>query len=276
MSTSPVFAPAPRLGHERYCAEIITQTRLLRETLVGADLTAQVPTCPDWSLRELAVHVGGAHRWAHALVRTRTTEELPQEDVPGFEGPDDEEPAALDAWLAEGADLLAEELREAGPTARVWTWTPQQQAGFWARRMTHETVIHRADAHATVPGAAYEVAPDLAADCLDEWLDVVTLAASSEDEDLRGLRHRAGDTLHLHATDGPEVLGATDAEWLVELTPDGLVWSHAHAKATVALRGPLTDVLRVFYRRLPPDTSSVEVLGDAEFLHLWLGRASWD
>ncbi|MQY11249.1 hypothetical protein SRB5_13640 [Streptomyces sp. RB5] len=132
--------------------------------------------------------------------------------------------------------------------------------------MTHETLIHRADA-VSATGTPYPAAPEVAADAIDEWLEILTL--HREDEDAAPLRtpEYAGKSLHLHATDAP------GAEWLIELTPDGFTWNHSHTKATVALRGPLTDVLRVFYRRLPP--SGAEVLGDAELLDSWLTWASW-
>ncbi|WP_179889619.1 maleylpyruvate isomerase N-terminal domain-containing protein, partial [Streptomyces sp. st115] len=88
------------LSHDRYCDEILAQTDALRAVLTGADLTATVPTCPDWTLRELAVHVGGAHRWVGEIVRGRAADEVPEDKVPGFAGPESEDPAALDAWLA--------------------------------------------------------------------------------------------------------------------------------------------------------------------------------
>ena len=78
-------------------------------------------------------------------------------------------------------------------------------------------------------------------------------------------------TIHLHATDaGPEAA----SEWLIELAPPGFSWRHAHEKATVAVRGPLADVLLVAYRRLPPDTEGVEILGDRALLDAWLERVS--
>ncbi|HEY9437187.1 MAG TPA: maleylpyruvate isomerase N-terminal domain-containing protein, partial [Streptomyces sp.] len=94
------------LPYDRYCDEILAQTGALRAAVSGADLTAGVPTCPDWNLRDLVVHVGGAHRWMGEIVRTRAAEEVPDERVPGFGGPEGEDrddPAALDAWLADGA-----------------------------------------------------------------------------------------------------------------------------------------------------------------------------
>ncbi|MEU1022507.1 maleylpyruvate isomerase N-terminal domain-containing protein, partial [Streptomyces sp. NPDC005904] len=59
------------LSHDRYCAEVTTQLDLLRATLKGADLAATVPTCPDWTLAQLARHTGGAVRWSERLVATR-------------------------------------------------------------------------------------------------------------------------------------------------------------------------------------------------------------
>ncbi|OEV06025.1 maleylpyruvate isomerase N-terminal domain-containing protein [Streptomyces oceani] len=301
----------PSLQHERYCAEIVEQTRLLRHALAGNDLTVTVPSCPDWTLGHLAVHVGGAHRWSAEIVRSRAEEDVPDAAVPLLTGPGPDgfrmlrtdsardsapeadpatsqrpaeaaeeelvdaaalDPAALDAWLAEGAERLADALREAGPETRVWTWAPEQRAGFWARRMTHETVIHRADA-CLATATAYAVAPEVAADCVDEWLDLVCSAEAQEDDpELRELRERAGDSLHLHATDADE---AVRAEWLIELEPTGPRWHRTHGTATVALRGPLTEVLRVFYRRLPADSERVEVLGDAGLLDFWLARTSF-
>ncbi|MCT2592913.1 maleylpyruvate isomerase family mycothiol-dependent enzyme [Streptomyces sp. N2-109] len=259
------------IEHERYRTEIVHQTELLRQAIHGADLSSQVPTCPDWTLRELAVHVGGAHRWAAEMIAAGTLEELEEEAVPGFHGPGTDEPAALDQWLAEGAVMLADALRDAGPEAPVWTWAGKPRAGFWARRMTHETVIHRADA-CRAAGTEFAVAPEIAADCLDEWLEILSGPEQEDDEELRQLGARAGESLHLHATDGEP---ADDAEWLVELLSDGISWRRAHGKATVALRGPLTDLLLVFYRRLPPTTARVEVLGDAELLDFWLEQANW-
>jgi hypothetical protein len=41
------------LCYDRYCDEIVTQTGLLTSAITGADLTGQVPTCPDWNVGQL-------------------------------------------------------------------------------------------------------------------------------------------------------------------------------------------------------------------------------
>jgi uncharacterized protein (TIGR03083 family) len=260
------------VGHDRYCDEIITQTDALRNLLGAADLSVTVPTCPDWTLADLVRHIGGNLRSVETAVRNREHACVIDEQTPRAGEPDGDDPTLLDAWLAEVAERFAETLRKAGPDAEAQVWGFQKSTAFWARRATHDLVIHRADAAATV-GSDYTVSPELAADAIDELLELVSdpkVADSSPRlAELRG----PGKSIHLHATDtGPELA----AEWLIELGADGFSWHRGHQKATVALRGPLADLLRVFYRRLPPSSHRVEVLGEAALLDLWLERVSLD
>ncbi|MET8682356.1 maleylpyruvate isomerase family mycothiol-dependent enzyme [Streptomyces sp. NPDC004647] len=257
------------LDHDRYCDEIIAQTEQLIVTIADADLSVTVPTCPDWTLAELLRHLGRAHRYAETVVRTRATAPIPFDQVPDAAGPDEDDPAALGTWLAAGAARLVDVLREAGPDTKVWTWCSRQDTAFWARRQAHETVVHRADA-ALAAGREFTVDPAIAADTVDEFLELLSsppvatrLPALAE---LRGPYR----SIHLHATDTAEELGA---EWLIELGEDGFTWRRSHAKATVAVRGPMADVLQVLYRRLPANSERVEVLGDAKLLDFWLERA---
>jgi len=261
------------LAHDRYCDEIALQVEQLRAVVTsGADLSATVPTCPDWTLEQLVLHMGGALRWVGTLVRTRAQENIPDEQVPRGDGPEKRGDAAeLDAWLAEAGEMVVGALREAGPDTEVWSWAGDPTVGFWARRMTHEITVHRADATLTA-GLPYEVAPDIAADAIDEWLALVELAQRAYPEWAgKGLRG-PGRSIHLHATDTPSDL---NAEWVVELTEDGVSSRRGHEKAEVALRGPLTSVLLAFYRRLPLDRPELEVLGERGLLEFWLQRASF-
>ncbi|MFI0241278.1 maleylpyruvate isomerase N-terminal domain-containing protein [Streptomyces sp. NPDC016845] len=268
--TTPARTPESALSHDRFCAEIIAQSDLLRGHLDGADLAVTVPTCPDWTLRELVGHVGRAHRWAEAMVRTRAIEGLDEDDLPD-RAPADDDPATLGAWLADGARRLADTLRAAGPDTACWSWAWQHDSGFWARRMVHETVVHRADA-ALAAKADYDVAPEIAADAIDEWLRIVRYVQDIDARDSAQELKAGGRTLHLHATDAaPE----SAAEWLIELGDEGIVWRREHARADVALRGPMTDLLLAFYRRQPLDSGRVEVLGDRALLDFWLERATF-
>jgi uncharacterized protein (TIGR03083 family) len=260
-----------RPSYDRYCAEIVAQTDLLRSGVAGADLTAPVPTCPGWNLGQLLRHLGGAHRWVETIVRTRATEPPSDDDFRDLSGYTHEDPAVLDAWLAEGAAQLAATLSEAGADAPVWTPVPGESALFFARRMAHETLVHRADATAAT-GAGFTAECEMALDALDEWMELGSLPQMFEfHPELRALLG-PGRTLHFHATDtAPE----RAAEWLVDLTGDTIVWRRAHERAAVAVRRPLTSLLLVVYRRRPARSEGIELLGDGQLLDFWLERVGF-
>lgn len=285
------------LGHDRYCDELLTQTDGLRATVHGADPAAVVPTCPGWSVADLVRHIGGNLLTVGTAVRTGLPVEDPRREVAGLPGPGADDPAALDSWLGGAAEDFSRTLRATGPGGMAEVWGLRQSTGAWARRATHDVVVHRADAAAAV-GARYAVAPEVAVDAIDELLELVPaiglsgrlagpLGRSAADAPDAGsaegtgrdpgpdsaARPGTGAMIHLHATDTEEDLGAG---WLIDLRDGGFAWSHGHGDAAVHLRGPLADVLRVFYRRLPPDTPRVEVRGDAALLDFWLERISLD
>ena len=72
--------------------------RALVET--APDLDVPVPTCPGWTLFDLAQHVGqGRLRWA-AIVAAGPADERPTGTAPADAVPAPREPEALHAWLA--------------------------------------------------------------------------------------------------------------------------------------------------------------------------------
>lgn len=267
------------LTYDDHCAEIISQSDRLR-TLIndaggaeGADLTTPVPSCPGWNVGQLARHLGGSHRWVETIVRTRASQPPPDDHFRDLAPYADEDPAVLDPWLAEGAAQLADTLRAAGPDAQVWTPMPGHAGGahFFARRMAHETLIHRADAALAV-GDDFTVDADVAIDALDEWMELGSLPQLFDYHP--GRRELLGPdrTLHFHATDTPP---ESAAEWLVDLTGDTPTWRRTHEKATIAVRGPLTDLLLLVYHRRPATSPSLEILGDGRLLHFWLERVAF-
>ena len=44
----------------------------------------------------------------------------------------------------------------------------------------------------------------------------------------------------------------------------------------VGVRGPLTDLLLVIYKRRPARSKGIEILGDAQLLDFWLERVSFE
>jgi len=61
------------LSPDRYHAALATDIERFADVVAGADLGVTVPTCPQWSLAQLAAHTGAAHRWVSAIVAERAT-----------------------------------------------------------------------------------------------------------------------------------------------------------------------------------------------------------
>jgi uncharacterized protein (TIGR03083 family) len=249
------------LTPERYAAEITASTATLAALIDAADLTQPVPSCPDWTLRQLATHVGRGHRWSAEIVRTRSTEFIPFRNVPDGRFPDD--PAQGPGWLTAGAGRLITEVSQAG-TDPVWAFGIMRPPAFWARRMAHETAVHRADAQlATRTEPVIE--PDIAADGIDEWFTFITVPDPGR-EDTRPAGLRPGQSLHVHAGDVP----AGSGEWLVSHGPEGIEVRREHGQGDAALRGPASGLLLVLTRRRRPGQAGTEVLGDPAVLDGWL------
>jgi uncharacterized protein (TIGR03083 family) len=251
------------LSNDRYLDAVTAQTALFAETLVGADLAVQVPSCPDWTLHQLVQHVGQAHRWATAIVAERRTTP-PDPGTLRVACPTDTD--GLAAWLRDGAGRLVEAIRSAGPQTRVWSFADDQSAGFWARRMTHETAVHRGDV-ALALGRPFTLEAELAADGISEWLSLVTLPQAVQFRPELAQLRGEGQILHLHSTD----FGLGEAgEWIVRRIPSGPVWAPGHTKGDVAVRGAAVDLLLVLMRRVPPSEAPITVLGDSSVLEHWL------
>lgn len=214
-------------------------------------LTSAVPACPGWDVATLVGHVGTVHRWAAANLSAPPGTRVSRRDLP----PPPAGPAVL-AWFTSGVDEALDVLAATPADRPVWTWAGTQPAGWWRRRLAHETAIHRWDA-ADALGARVELAPDLAVDGLDELLTVFlpVLAADGPGD---------GATVHVHATDA-------DGEWLVTFTPAGPAVDRRHAKGDTALRGPAAALLLALWGRTGFD--DVEVFGD-EALVARLRRAA--
>jgi uncharacterized protein (TIGR03083 family) len=228
------------------------------DAVLAADLDATVPACPDWSVRDLAAHLGGVHRWAtdHVAERRQKLVRRGPTDPPA---PTD--PEAIAAWVREGGAALVAALRDTDPDTPVGGFGRSVTVGWWARRQCHETLVHRGDAEIAAGRAPFaDVDPEVASDAVDEHLEMIMLASTK-----RTALHGRGETLHLHVTDAP-------GEWLITREAEDLRLERDHAKADVALRGPATTLLGVVTNRVTPEHA--EVLGDADLLGHWLAHAT--
>jgi uncharacterized protein (TIGR03083 family) len=179
-----------------------------RAAVVEADPAAQVPSCPEWTVAQLTGHLAGIYGWVAGHVgRGVTTAPEPRAREPV---------AASVAEFDERLGALLTLLDALDPEMPAWNWAPQsKKAGFWHRRMAHETAVHRWDAQMAT-GLAEPLEAKLAADgvaeVLDTWLPagkgkcaverqgMVALSASDLEETWH-LRLRPGGGVALLDTD---------------------------------------------------------------------------
>ena len=174
-------------------------------------------------------------------------------------------PGTYGDWLRNGAGQLVSAVAEVGAESTVWTWARDRRAGFWLRRLTHETVLHRADAAFTA-GRPYEVGADVAADGVSESLELLASRMRVNPSPALAALAGTGQTLHFHATDD----GLGDAgEWLVRRTPDGPRWEYGHGKADVGVRAAAADLLLVLTGRIDADKATIDVIGDRALFEHW-------
>ncbi|MEA3019915.1 MAG: hypothetical protein QOI47_1439 [Actinomycetota bacterium] len=225
---------------------------LLVAAVERGDPDAPVPTCPEWTLRELVRHVGGIHRWATRIVSERATGPI-EESLETVAGgwPEDQD---LAAWCRAGHLLLVDALHTAPVDLECWTFlrAPSPRA-FWARRQLHETTIHRVDAE-MVSGPASPVPPAQAADGIDELLTGFLPRRSSR------LRPTSVRTIAVQPTDA-------GTAWLVTAGPDGATTERVAADADLVVSGTASDHFLLLWNRR--DTVGVELTGDVTLLDLW-------
>jgi uncharacterized protein (TIGR03083 family) len=216
---------------------------------------ARVPSCPEWSLRQLATHLGRHYRWVRANL-TRAPADGPQ-PMTDLESPPDD--AGLADWVERGASELAIALENADLDAPCWTFGPSERGAFWCRRTAHESAMHRWDAERAVAEPA-PIEANLAADGIGEFLSILK---GFRGEQLARLDARS---LHFHCTD-------VEGEWLVRLDADGMHVTPEHAKGDVAARAPASDVILMILGRIP--VADVEVFGDVTVLDEFLTKSNF-
>jgi uncharacterized protein (TIGR03083 family) len=169
------------MDHREHCAALEEEIDRFADVLAVASPEAPVPGCPDWSVADLALHLGSVHRWAEHLVRVA---------APAYKSPDsmnlNRGPVNSD-WIRSGGSQLLRTLRTGDPDQSMWAWGPDQHLRWWSRRQLHETLLHRMDVD-LAGGHSPTCAPEIAVDAIDEFLVNLKSAAvfSPKVRELRG------------------------------------------------------------------------------------------
>ena len=231
-------------------SELIASIRKEGEAILAAarfGLDSAVPTCDGWSVDELLLHLGRVYCRAATLVSERVTT---QQDYP----PAPEVGTDPIDYLTDALDDLVEALTSADADTPVWNWSGESQtAAFWARRMAHESAVHRYDAQ-RAHGVAQPIDDDLARDGLDEMIDVLLPRIVVRDE------VSLPSATYVLAT-------ADDGNWPIRTGPDGVERLDVAKDADVTVRGTPSALLLASYNRI--SWSSLENEGDATLLDKW-------
>lgn len=230
-----------------------------------ADFDAVVPSCPDWTVRDLVFHTSGVHRWATRHVREGLRS--PGEAVDPGTDPHrdaDHRPAddALLDWFRTGHAALIDAIESAPADLECWSFLPAPSPlVFWARRQTHETTMHGVDVELAAGGPT-PVDPALATDGITELVTGFVIRPSGR------LRSDEPVTIALHASD-------TGTGWLLRVSTEPVVTERVTNLpdsgpvngAGVTVRGSAEDIYLALWNRRP--LTALETIGDADALRAW-------
>jgi len=199
------------------------------EACLRSDLTTPIEHCGDWTLYDLADHLGNGNLWSAVAITEKHGKHK------GAPAPRD--PAELRRWFNETSETLLTAL-ETDPSTEAWTFYPPRTVAFWRRRRALETAVHRWDAeHAT--GAPSPLDPALAADGVSEAINDMF------PRQVRLSRATAPDqAIRLVATDMPQT------------------WTLGPGTPVATLHGPAPTLFLMLWKRVSPQTEAIEWEGD--------------
>jgi hypothetical protein len=146
-----------------------------------------------------------------------------------------------------------ETLRTADQSAACWTWYPlQQDVAFITRHQVQEAAVHHWDA-ADATGAIWTIDPQVAADCVDEFLE---FSLSTEVDPADPLPPPLGGAFALVAADVGVSWSVRDGSTPGTLAVDGAAAATVD-EAVPVIEATAADLLLWLYERTEIDTSPV-------------------
>jgi uncharacterized protein (TIGR03083 family) len=192
--------------------------------LTEADLKVQVPSCAPWDLYELTDHLGNGNLWVTTAVREGHGRNDQERTAP-------HEPASLHTWFQSTVEEICSAL-DADPQSEAWIFSSLMRptVGFWQRRRTHETRMHRWDAENAL-GRAQPFEPDLAADGVSEIFELFAPRMIQ-----RGIAAEPEVALKVSATDV------------------GRSWTYGPGEPVAEISGSASDLVLRLWNRLGADS----------------------
>jgi uncharacterized protein (TIGR03083 family) len=240
----------------------------------GARAAPDVPSCPEWVVTDLVLHLGMVHRLVARLVGERIQQPPTRGDPswlrlagnwaswlpPGHAPRQDPVPAGLLDWFGAGAAQLAECFRAAEPGEQVWTWSPDHTVGFWQRMQAIEAAVHRWDAENAL-GAAGPLDAALAVDAIGQTLEFLVPMR----RDVAQAPPGQGERFAFRRTDGPETWAVRfDGEAVRLGEAGGLDDGQDQGRPGIEISGTASDLALFLWQR--PVAGQLDVQGDKSLL----------
>jgi uncharacterized protein (TIGR03083 family) len=208
-------------------------------------LDSVVPTCPDWTLFELAQHLGDGRRaWAATIdAGPDATAKSTVQTAPAAL----KEREILLSWLAESVQLMLNSLQAAGPARGCWTWWGKSQSaqtcGAVARHQLQEIAVHTYDAQLTI-GVPRPIPTEVALDGVEEFLSTISTTTVA-------WPHQPA-AVDYHAVEG--------GSWRNWLSAQGarLTTPADESPADTVVRGTASQLVLAFYGRIPLDSLTID------------------
>jgi uncharacterized protein (TIGR03083 family) len=220
----------------------------------AVDPAAAVPSCPGWTIADLALHIGAGQRWSASVLLSGREQHRPEVLRTTISWAD---------WYAGTTAALLAAIRAVDPDEPCWNFAPvDQRAGFWTRRRLHETAVHLIDAlqaaDATTTGDV--IPPAVAADGVDEVFEVFVPRVLE-----RGFAPAVTRPLGVRASD-------TGDAWTLSPRAQGEppLLERGKAEGEAVLSAKASDLLLCLWKRLPADRLTVE--GDQQVAAAFLAQ----
>jgi uncharacterized protein (TIGR03083 family) len=244
---------------DRYLELIEQDAGLLAAAARRAGLDAAIPSCPGWTVGDCVAHTAEVYQHKVACIRLGRSPGADYEQAP---------PEGVDVvdWFDSSLVTLLAELRQRGPAAPAYSWwPPDQTVGFWYRRMAQETAVHRLDVEDGA-GTPTPIDADLAADGIDEVLDV--FIADGWDDDVTP--EEWGD-VDPHAGEGKTIaMRAGGRTWRSTLGPSTIALDRGDGRADARVAGDPESVLLWLWGRRGDDVVVLD--GDPDVLKTFRQR----
>jgi uncharacterized protein (TIGR03083 family) len=246
------------VDHIEDCNALTIEVGRFANVMSSMAFDEDIPTCPGWTVVDLAEHLGVIHRWAEELVRLRSPERIVRTPLANRSDVSPE-------WIESGGRRLVSTLLAADPNESMWAWGADQHVRFWSRRQLHETLVHRMDLELAA-GLTPRAEPAVALDAIDEYLSNIE-RIGKRSPDLALLRGH-GETLAFRDHD-------SGTFWSITLGEEGFSVTREGERFDGQVVSSPVDLLLVILGRRDVDHEAVEVIGDRRLIEFWLANSKF-